>query len=196
MKLQKDVEELPVDSNMIVRSRSALGLKYVEITPGKSDEGFAPGSRIPIERATPEPVEFDDVFNTFDKKTREGQRAQLRGFGDGPGRPRPRAERDDRDPARAVLEPRAGDEEPGPRPRRGCAASSRRSSAPRGSSRRWPRPRRELFENLDTTFAALAGVARPFIQETISRGPAAMDAGFRGFPDQRRFLQNTRRLRS
>src|SRR3954454_21861236 len=33
--LQKSVEKLPKDTTIIVRSRSALGLKYVEITPGK-----------------------------------------------------------------------------------------------------------------------------------------------------------------
>ena len=53
----------------------------------------------------------------------------------------------------------------------------------------------ELFENLDITFAALAGVARPSIQETISRGPAAMEAGLRGFPTQRAFLENSTALR-
>jgi len=49
----------------------------------------------------------------------------------------------------------------------------------------------DLFANLDTTFRALAGVARPSIQETISRSPAAEDAGIRGFPQQRLFIENT-----
>jgi hypothetical protein len=34
-------------------------------------------------------------------------------------------------------------------------------------------------------------VARPSIQETISRSPAAEDAGIRGFPQQRPFIENT-----
>src|SRR5262249_21336520 len=54
----------------------------------------------------------------------------------------------------------------------------------------------ELFDNLNTTFTALAGVAVPFIQEAISRGPAAPDAGLRGFPEQRKLLENTTQFAS
>ena len=38
MKLDKEVEPLPADTAVRVRPRSALGLKYVELTPGRSDE--------------------------------------------------------------------------------------------------------------------------------------------------------------
>ena len=48
--------------------------------------------------------------------------------------------------------------------------------------------------NLDTTFTALASVARPFIQESISNSPPAEDAGIRGFPQQRPFLRNSAAL--
>ena len=189
MKLQKNVEELPTDSNLIVRSRSALGLKYVEITPGKSGRGFAAGSIIPIERATPEPVEFDDVFNTFDKRTREGQRAQLRGFGDGlAGRGQ------ELNATIKVLPELFANLEPVMSNLAAPATQLRRLFPALERTARIVAPvaetQAELFENLDTTFAALASVARPYIQETISRGPAAMDAGFRGFPRQRPFLQN------
>src|SRR5688572_20311018 len=55
LKLEKQVEPLPVDSTMIIRPRSALGLKYIEINPGDSEEGFAPGDTVPAEQAQPEP---------------------------------------------------------------------------------------------------------------------------------------------
>ena len=51
-----------------------------------------------------------------------------------------------------------------------------------------------LFVNLDTTFTALASVARPFIQESISNSPPAEDAAIRGFPQQRPFLRNSTAL--
>jgi hypothetical protein len=51
-----------------------------------------------------------------------------------------------------------------------------------------------LFVNLDTTFTALASVARPFIQESISNSPPAEDAAIRGFPQQRPFIRNTAAL--
>jgi hypothetical protein len=51
-----------------------------------------------------------------------------------------------------------------------------------------------LVANLDTTFAALAGVARPFIQETISRSVPAEDVAIRELPRQRPFLRNATAL--
>ena len=40
LKLEKQVDPLPVDSTMIIRPRSALGLKYIEITPGRVRGGL------------------------------------------------------------------------------------------------------------------------------------------------------------
>ena len=48
----------------------------------------------------------------------------------------------------------------------------------------------ELFQNLDITFTALASVARPFIQDTISKSPPTLDTAIAGFPVQRAFLRN------
>jgi virulence factor Mce-like protein len=81
MKLDKVVDPLPQDTTVFIRQRSALGLKYVELSPGKSQEGVTAGSTIPLAQAR-EPVEFDDVFSTFDDSTREGSRVALEGFGD------------------------------------------------------------------------------------------------------------------
>ena len=73
-----------MDSTFIVRPRSALGLKYVELTPGPSTGRLrrrAPRSR--SRQATPEPVEIDEVFNIFDARTRRGAQQSLNGFGTG-----------------------------------------------------------------------------------------------------------------
>ena len=48
--LEKSVAPLPRDSTLIVRPRSALGLKYVEITRGRDGRGYADGSHDPAER--------------------------------------------------------------------------------------------------------------------------------------------------
>ena len=42
---------LPKDSTLLIRTKSALGLKYVEITRGRSDDGFGDGDTIPLEPA-------------------------------------------------------------------------------------------------------------------------------------------------
>ncbi len=60
--------------------------------------------------------------------------------------------------------------------------------------RRWPRRRRSLFANLDTTFRALASVAVPSLQETISLTPPMFEATINGAPVIRPFLRATAHL--
>ena len=193
MKLQSDANPLPVDSKLIVRSRSALGLKYVEITPGSSSKGFQPGDTIPLRNATPEPVEIDQVLNTFDLKTRIGIRKTLTGFGGGlAGRGR------DLNAAIALLPPLLTNLQPvalnltDPRTRlaRFFPALERaaRIVAPVAEVQA------ALFENLDTTFTALSQVARPFIQETITKSPPTLAQATHDFPIQRAFLANATAL--
>ena len=52
----------------------------------------------------------------------------------------------------------------------------------------------QLFAALDTTFGAFARVARPFIQESISKGPATEDTAIATLPTIRPFLANTAKL--
>jgi hypothetical protein len=52
----------------------------------------------------------------------------------------------------------------------------------------------QLFVNLDTTFGALARVARPYVQDSITSARPALDAGIRDFPQLRPFLRNTQVL--
>ena len=83
LKLDPEVAELPRDSTFVIRSRSALGLKYLEITPGAAEEGWESGATVPASAARPAPVELDDVFSMFDARTRRNAQRSLRGFGDG-----------------------------------------------------------------------------------------------------------------
>src|ERR1700754_4006824 len=81
LKLETTVKPLPVDSTVIVRPRSALGLKYVQISRGRSTRGFQDGATIPLRQATPAPVELDEVLNTFDDRTRAAGRTNVDEFG-------------------------------------------------------------------------------------------------------------------
>lgn len=193
LKLEKEVEPLPVDSTMIVRPRSALGLKYVELAPGESEEGYEPGDTIPAAQATPEPVEIDDVFNTFNVKARRGAQRSLDGFGTalaGRGADLNEAISDLR-PLLISLQPVARNLAD-PETRLGrlfqALAAAASEAAPVAEEQA------SLFVNLDITFTALASVARPFIQESISNSPPAEDAAIRGFPEQRPFLRNSAAL--
>ena len=80
MKLDKKIEPLPKDTTVVVRPRSALGLKYLELTSGTSKETYRPGDTIPLARARTA-VEFDDLLNTFDFETRQHAQDATAGFG-------------------------------------------------------------------------------------------------------------------
>jgi virulence factor Mce-like protein len=82
LKLEKKVEPLPVDTKAIVLSVSAIGLKYLELEKGVSSVPLKPGRTIPISQ-TREPVDIDQLFNMFDKKTRLASQVNLNSFGDG-----------------------------------------------------------------------------------------------------------------
>ena len=81
--LDKRVEELPVDTRVAVRSRSALGLKYVDLTPGVSRETLIPGDTIRLRPGQTAPEDLEDVLSTFQPETRDDARKALQGFGDG-----------------------------------------------------------------------------------------------------------------
>jgi phospholipid/cholesterol/gamma-HCH transport system substrate-binding protein len=193
LKLERSVSPLPKDSTVLIRPRSALGLKYVELTRGTSQEGFDDGDTIPLANATPAPVEFDEFTNMFDEDTRDAAQANLRGFGDAfAGRGASINQ------AIGALRPLLRDIIPVARNLSSDATNLSRFVASLSRTARIVAPAAEsqaqLFVGLDRTFAALRRVSRPYIQESISEGPATLDAAIRGFPVQRPFLANTEGL--
>jgi phospholipid/cholesterol/gamma-HCH transport system substrate-binding protein len=80
LKLDRKAGDIPADTRVKVRPRSALGLKYVEVTRGHSKRTLRDGDTIPIEQ-TNVPVQFDDIFKMFDEKTREASADNLDIFG-------------------------------------------------------------------------------------------------------------------
>jgi virulence factor Mce-like protein len=81
LKLDKTVEPLATDTKLRVRPRSALGLKYLQLTPGRSKQQLAAGDTIPLKNAS-QPLDLEDVFSIFDRKTRPAARTATEGFGD------------------------------------------------------------------------------------------------------------------
>jgi len=82
LKLEKSVEPLPADTRAIVQSVSAIGLKYLELEKGTSSRTIKPGQTIPASQ-TREPVDIDELFNTFDQKTRTAIKVNNINFGNG-----------------------------------------------------------------------------------------------------------------
>ncbi len=191
--MERDVSPLPRDSTLIIRPRSALGLKFVEITRGGDERGFADGATIPLAAATPAPVEFDEVLSMFDDDTRDAAATNTTGFGDAfAGRG------ESINTAIGAFRPLL----------RNIIPVAQNLSSRETNLRRFVREladaaaivapaadaQAELFVNLDTTFAALREVARPYIQDSITGGRPALDAAIRAFPIQRPFLRNTEGL--
>ena len=191
--LERSVAPLPRDSTLIVRPKSALGLKYVEITRGDDRGGFDDGDTIPISAARPAPVEFDEVLNMFDEDTREAIGSNTTGFGDAfAGRG------ESINTAIGAFRPLLRDIVPVAQNLAAPETNLRRFFDELGDAARIVAPvaetQADLFANLDTTFAALREVARPYIQDSISGGPPALDSAIRSFPVQRPFLRNTEGL--
>ena len=83
LELDQSIQPLAADTRLSVRPRSALGLKYVEIVPGRSQRSFRAGDTIPLRNAGGESPELEDVLSIFQPATREDARAALEGFGEG-----------------------------------------------------------------------------------------------------------------
>jgi len=81
LRLDKKIEPLSVDTTVSVRPRSALGLKYVELIPGRAKKTYQDGDTIPLSRATENAPELEDVLSTFPPRTRDDARRSLEGLG-------------------------------------------------------------------------------------------------------------------
>jgi phospholipid/cholesterol/gamma-HCH transport system substrate-binding protein len=193
LKLDKSVEPIPEDSTVIVRARSALGLKYLEIDRGESDQGFAEGATMPISAARPEPVDFDQVLNTFDDPTRKAIQVNLREFGTAVA-----GRGGSINNAIGELVPLVRNLTPVMKnlasPQTGLSRFVSALSATAAEVAPVAETQAHLFVALDITFGALADVARPFIQESISEGPPTEDVALATLPTIRPFLGHTASL--
>jgi virulence factor Mce-like protein len=188
MKLDKVVEPISVDSQLTVRPRSALGLKYIELSPGRSAKKVVPGQTLPLKQAR-QSLEIDDFFNTYSADLRQNLRQTLHGFGDafaGRGQGINLAIRDLR-PFVSHLQPvmrTLSDPETELDQLFVQAGRTAEQIAPVASTYA------ELFGNMATTFEAL-GRHPDRLRGAIERAAPTFDEGIRSFPVQRPFLQDT-----
>ncbi|MDX6665174.1 MAG: phospholipid/cholesterol/gamma-HCH transport system substrate-binding protein [Solirubrobacteraceae bacterium] len=192
LKLDTTVKPMPVDSTVLVRPRSALGLKYVEITKGTSKKGFPDGSVVPLSAARPHPVEFDEVLSTFDTKTRAASRVNLENFGNafaGRGLDLNLAIEAFNPLLRNLTPVMTNLSDPRTRLVQFVQALDRAAAevAPVAETQA------ALFRNLSTTFGAIERVRSDY-QQSIQNAPGALDAAIRSFPPQRPFLANSQGL--
>jgi ABC-type transporter Mla subunit MlaD len=188
LKLEKHAGPLPVDTSTIVESVSTIGLKYLELTRGHASRTLAEGMTIPASQSH-EPVQIQDFFNIFDKRTRIAIQQNTNTFGDGfAGRGlglnntiatlRPLVHN-----AVPVLHNLAS-------PQTGLhelfVALDKASTevAPVAETQA------SLFVDLDTFFTAFAG-ASPSLERTIEGGPAALRQAIHSLPFEEPVIAKT-----
>jgi phospholipid/cholesterol/gamma-HCH transport system substrate-binding protein len=193
LKLDKNVEPIPKGSTVVVRAQSALGLKYLEIDRTNNPNGYAEGSTLPLSAARPHPVEYDQVLSTFNGPTRVAIRRNLVEFGAvlaGRG-PQVNAALGQLRPLLRRLEPVARNLASS---KTGLARFFREAGRAAAEVAPVAETQAHMFVSLDTTFGALAAVARPFIQDTISETPPTFDTLIRTSPRISTFLRHNAAL--
>lgn len=192
LKIEDRLRPLPVDTTSLVRYKSALGLKYLQLTRGTSSRGIPQNGTIPLKQAET-PVEFQEAFSWADEKTRHAMQEQLVGLGNAlAGRG------DDLNRAIAGFAPLLEKLDPVARnlsdPR--TQLSQLITGLARFSGEVGPvaEQQAQLFVGLDRTFSALASVARPYLQETIAQQPALEQTLIDELPRQRTFMHDATRL--
>jgi ABC-type transporter Mla subunit MlaD len=193
LSLDTSAEPLPVDSKITIRPKSALGLKFLQVTPGDSSEGFEAGETIPLSAYAPEPVDIDEFFDMFDEPTRKAIRQTQAGFGNALAGRGPQLNE-------GIGALRRFAVSAGPVLRTLVAPSTDFDGFWRAledlSATVAPvaETQASLFAALDRTFAAFARVSRPYIQETIEKGPATLDAVNADLPAVRPFFRSSARF--
>jgi ABC-type transporter Mla subunit MlaD len=193
LSLDKSAEPIPTNSTMIIRPKSPLGLKYLQIVPGNSANGLAAGETIPLSAARPEPVDIDQFFDMFDKKTRLAIQRSQAGFGNALAGRGPQFNA-------AIGSLRTLSENAPPvlsalvAPSTNFGGFWRALEALSATVAPVAETQASLFVALDRTFAAFARVSRPFIQETIVKGPPTLDAVTADLPQLRPFFHDSARF--
>jgi virulence factor Mce-like protein len=193
LSLDKSAEPLPVDSTITVRPKSALGLKFLQITPGSSSKSFEAGETIPVSAAKPEPVDIDQFFDMFDKPTRDAIRQNLAGFGNALAGRGPQLNE-----AIGALRRLVESGQPVLRtivaPSNNFAGFWRALEELSATVAPVAETQASLFVALDRTFGAFARVSRPFIQETIEKSPPTLDTVNADLPALNPFLRDSARF--
>ena len=191
LKLDKTVQPLYSGTQLTVRPRSPLGLKYVQLVPVKTGKPLPPGGALPLASARPA-VDLDQVLSAVDAPTRRSLQLAVAGLGTGfAGRgaafnetlaAAPELLTHARSVATNLADPRTGLD----RFVRGASSAAAEVApvAPQLGA---------LVASSSTTAGALASVA-PQLKDVISGLPATEDTGTRTLIAARPVLRDARLL--
>ncbi len=178
---------VPVDSSASIRPQSVLGAKYVDVAKGPSRALIPDGGTLPIAQSTV-PVQFDDIFGTFNPRTRRAIQQNLVGLGDALAG-RGSALNDTLASLPALL----GYLTPVARylaaPGTQLTRFLRSLSAFTGTVAPVAKVNAQLFTDLATTFAAISSDPNA-LEATIAESPSTLAVGTASLRVQRPFLAN------
>jgi ABC-type transporter Mla subunit MlaD len=190
--LNKSIQPLSVNSLWRIRLKGAIGLKYLQLTPGNSSQTLIDGATVPISRTSTE-VDLDQVLSQYDAATRAGVVLTTTGYGEAlAGRGF-----DINNTIRAFV-PLVNDLGPVMR-----NLASRRTDLAgffhgleNFSSALTPvaQQQADLQVNLATTFTSLASIAVPFFQNWIKETPPTEQALIHDSPIIQPFVTDTTQL--
>ena len=185
--IDKSAAPLPVDTKALIRPRSTLGLKYVDLVRGSSRTELQQGETIRISDEALAP-ELDQFFSIFDERTRDDVQVNLTTAGNGFAGRGPDLNR-----TLAALPQLLGDLVPVMRTLADPDTQIREFFTELGDAARIVRP---VAGDLVAGFAAGADVFEALtrdggrnLQDTIAESPATMQAGIESFRAQRPFLR-------
>jgi virulence factor Mce-like protein len=190
--LNKSVEPLPVDTHFTIRMKSSIGEKYLEVTLGHSRRTWQNGATVPLGH-TSATVDLDQVLDMYTPSTQNGVADTTLGFGQalagrGTGL----------NQAIGALVPLVTNLAPVMRNLASQHTNLKGFVDGLGAlvSALAPvsRQHAELYTNLDTTFKALAGVARPYLQNWIAQTPPTFQAVVSDGPAIGSFATDTAQL--
>ncbi len=193
LSLDKSAEPIPKGSTLLIRPKSPLGLKYLQITPGTSNEQIKAGETIPVRYAKPEPGDIDKFFDMFNTPTRKAIQRNYAGFGNALAGRGPQLNEaigalrglvEQGEPAAANLAA----------PSTNFSGFFKALEALSATVAPVAQQQASMFVVLDQTFAAFAHVSRPYIQETIEKGPPTLETVNAGLPKINPFLHDTARF--
>jgi len=185
IKLDTSAAPVPDDSTIVIRPRSALGLKYVELRRGESDTELADGATIATSDGAV-PPELDAVFGVFDEPTRANIERNLDYFGTALAGRGPAINR-----TIAALPELFGDLPPVMRTLAAPDTQLERLLREGADTVRVVAPLSQTFARgftgMADTFEAISRDPQA-LQDTIERSPGTLDVGIASLPDTRPFL--------
>ena len=190
LNLDKKIEPLSRDTQFRVRPRSALGLKYIELQPGTSKATWQSGDTVPVKQSS-EPLEFEDLFSTFDRETRPNIQRATDGFGNafaGRGQAINRSIQALNPFFKALTPVMRNLSDPDTELDQFFLQMGRASAqvAPVAQTQAL------LFTDMADTFAAISADPRA-LQDTIEKGAPTMDVSIDSFRVQRPFMRRLHR---